>query len=174
MARQDPNLEPIFKGVFASDQLPKEKDIQTRSAYIVNVDTHNKQGSHWLSIFVEKDQCEVFDSYGLPLHWYIPSPFVTWVFKHYLDVSFNVGQLQATDSNTCGHYGLFFLFARARGKTTESFVQPFKYRRYVDNDHKIGEKLRKLVTHNLVKLGHEENQQSVSRSVKKHVSLLDI
>ena len=70
LARQDPYLEPIFKGVFASDQLPKEKEIQTRSAYIVNVDTHDKHGSHWLSIFVEKDQCEVFDSYGLPLHWY--------------------------------------------------------------------------------------------------------
>ena len=68
----------------------------------------------------------------------------------------------------------FFLFTRARGKTTESFDQPFKYLCYVDNDHKIREKLRKLVTHNLVKLGHEENQQSVLRSVKKHVSLLDI
>ena len=174
LARQDPYLEPIFKGVFASDQLPKEKDIQTRSAYIVNVDTHDKHGSHWLSIFVENDQCEVFDSYGLPLHWYRPSPFVTWVFKHYQDVSSNVGQLQTTDSYTCGHYALFFLFARARGKSMESFIQPFKYLRDVDNDHKIGEKLRKLVTDNLLKLGQEENQQSVLRSVKKHASLLDI
>ena len=74
LARQDPYLEPIFKGVFASDQLPKEKEIQTRSAYIVNVHTHDRQGSHWLSIFVENDQCEVFDSYGLPIHWYKPSP----------------------------------------------------------------------------------------------------
>ena len=55
LARQDPYLEPIFKGVFASDQLPKVKDIQTRSAYIVNVDTRDKQGSHWVSIFEEKD-----------------------------------------------------------------------------------------------------------------------
>ena len=81
LARQDSHHKPIFKGVFASDQLPKEKEIQTRSADIVNVDTHDKQGSHWLSIFVENDQCEVFDSYGLPIHWYKPSPFVTWVFK---------------------------------------------------------------------------------------------
>ena len=123
---------------------------------------------------MEKDQCEVFDSYGSALYWYKPSPFVTWVFKHYQDASSNVGQLQATDSNTCGHYALFFLFARARGKTMESFVQPFKYLRSVDNDHKIGEKLRKLVTHNFFKLGHEENQQSVLRSAKKHASLLDI
>ena len=55
----------------------------------------------------------------------------------------------------------------------ESFIQPFKYLRDVDN-HKINETLRKLVTDNLLKLGQEENQQSVLRSVKKHASLLDI
>ena len=38
----------------------------------------------------------------------------------------------------------------------DSFIQPFKYLRDVDNDHKIGETLRKLVTHNLLKLGQEE------------------
>jgi len=109
--------------VLASDQLPKEKDIQTRSAYIVNVDTHDKEGSHWLSILVEKDQCEIFNSYGLRLHWYKPSPFVTWVFKLYQVIRSNVGQLQATDSNTCGHYALFFLIARARGKSTEIMIK---------------------------------------------------
>ena len=36
LARQAPYLKPIFRGVFASDQLPKEKDIQTRSAYDEN------------------------------------------------------------------------------------------------------------------------------------------
>ena len=56
----------------------------------------------------------------------------------------------------------------------ESFFQPFKYLRDVENDHKIHETLRKLVTDNLLKLGQEENQQSVLRSVKKHASLLDI
>ena len=108
LARQDPYLEPIFKGLFASDQLSKEKGIQTRSAYIVNVDTHVRQGSHRLSIFVEKDQCEVFGSYGLPLHWYKLSLFMAWVSQHYQDVGSNVGQLQATGSNTCGHQASFF------------------------------------------------------------------
>lgn len=138
------------------------------------MDTHDKPGSHWISIFVEKDQCEVFDSYGLPLNWYKPSPFVRWAFRHYQDVSSNIGQSQATGSNTCGHYALFYVFARAKGKTLEAFVEPFENPQYVDNDHKIGEKLRKLVTHNLFKLGQEENQQGVLRSVKKHLSLLNI
>jgi len=58
----------------------------------------------------------------------------------------------------------------------DSFAQPFKYLRYVDNDQKIGKKLRKFLTSELFKLGQEDNQQSVLRSVtyKKHVSLLDI
>ena len=68
---------------------------------------------------------------------------MTRVLKHYQDVSSNVGQLKVTDSNTCVHYALFFLFARARGKSMESFIQPFKYLRDVDNDRKIVEKLRK-------------------------------
>ena len=62
----------------------------------------------------------------------------------------NVGQLQVTDSNTCGYYALFFSFARARGKSMESFTQPFKYLRDVDNDQKKGETLRKLVTRNVL------------------------
>ena len=123
---------------------------------------------------MEKDRCEVIGSYGLPLHWYKPSPFVTWVFKHHQDVSSNVKQLQATDSNTCGHYALFFSFTRAKGTSMESFVQPFQYLRYVDNDQKIGKTLKKLVTRESFKLGQDENQQSVLKSVKKHVSLLDI
>ena len=54
LERQDPYLKPLFNGVFPSDQLPKEKDIQTRSSNIVNEDTHEKQGSPWLSIYLWK------------------------------------------------------------------------------------------------------------------------
>ena len=109
LARQDPYLERIFKRVFESDQLPKEKEIQTRSSNILNVDTHDKHGLNCLSIFVVNVQCEVFDSYGLPMHWYKPSSFVTWVFKHYQDITSNNGQLEGTDSYMCGH-ALHFVF----------------------------------------------------------------
>jgi len=173
LARNDPYLEPIFRGMFASDKLPKEKDTRRRSAYIVNVDTHDKPGSHWISVFVENGHCEFFDSYGMPIKWYKPSPLVNLIFKHYQVVSNNEGQLQATDSSTCGHHTLFYLFARAKGKTIDDFIAQFEYRQYVDNDHKIGEKLRKLVSY-VIKLGQTANQQGALRSVKNHVSLLDI
>ena len=160
LAKQDPYLKPIFRGVFASDQLPDQKDLQPRSSYIVNVDSHDQSGSHWISIFVEEDQCQVFDSYGLPIKCYNPSYFVKWVFTHYKNVSSNAGQLQATDSNTCGHYALFYLFARARGKTLHDFLAQFDKQQYVNNDHKIGEKLKKLVTSDLCKLGQEKKPAS--------------
>ena len=38
----------------------------------------------------------------------------------------------------------------------KSFIRPFKYLRDVDNGHKIGETLRKLVTRNLLKLGQRK------------------
>ena len=41
----------------------------------------------------------------------------------------------------------------------ESFIQPFEYLHDVDNDHKINETLRKLVTHYLLKLGQEETSK---------------
>lgn len=174
LAKNDPYLAPIFRGVFASDQLPKEKDTRRRSAYIVSVDTHDKPGSHWISVFVENEHCEFFDSYGVPSKWYKPSPLVNWIFKHYQDVSYNEGQLQATDSSTCGYFALFYLLARARGKMMNDFIAQFEYRQYVDNDHKIGQKLRNLFSHHVIKLGQAANQQGVLKSVKNHVNLLDI
>lgn len=174
LARQDTHLEPIFRGVFASDRLPKKNDARKRSAYIVNVDTHDKPGSHWLSIFAENDRCEVFDSYGVPLTWYKPTPFVNWIFMHYGRVSSNSWRMQVTDSSTCGHYALFHAMARARGNTFSDFIDQFQHGKYIENDRKMTEKLTNLVTDYVIKLGHEENQQGVLRSVKKHVSLLDI
>ena len=43
LARQDHYLEPIFKGVCIRSTTEKTEDIQTRSAYNVNVDTHESE-----------------------------------------------------------------------------------------------------------------------------------
>ena len=58
----------------------------------------------------------------------------------------------------------------------QDILAPFDKQQYVNNDHKIGEKLKKLVTKLVTKfkLGQEKNQQGVLRSVERHTSLLDI
>jgi len=53
-----------FGGVFARDCLPL---LAKHKAYIVNLDKMNENGSHWISIYFDKNRRgEYFDSYGLP------------------------------------------------------------------------------------------------------------
>ena len=53
-----------FIGVFSSDILPSY--AQT-GYYVVNLDTSQQPGSHWIAIKISKSKCqnEYFDSYGL-------------------------------------------------------------------------------------------------------------
>ena len=83
--------------------------------YIVNTDPAGEPGQHWLGLWTEQNKREIFHSYGLPadLHqWWSQ-----WKYLTRSDMT-----LQATESQTCGHYGLFFLKARAQGQTYQDFL----------------------------------------------------
>ena len=47
-------------------------------------------------------KCEVFDSYGLPLNWYIPSEAIYWIYEHFETISCNAVSLQEIDGQSCG------------------------------------------------------------------------
>ena len=47
-------------GCFASDRVK----FQPYHYYIINVDTHDQPGSHWLACFTQGKKCYVWDSYG--------------------------------------------------------------------------------------------------------------
>ena len=53
-----------FKGVFSSDNLPK--DIKNRDMYIANLDKSTGKGSHWISVYKQNDKLYVYDSFGRP------------------------------------------------------------------------------------------------------------
>ena len=168
LARQDPHLKPIFVGVFASDRLPKQPNLKEPQAYIVNTDPHDKAGSHWISIYTDEGHCEVMDSYGLPLYWY-RSEFFPWIDSKFSlkKLTSNSMPLQSLDSNACGHYALMYLKHKARGKTMNEFLNLFEARDYVTNDHRVGNKLERLIVNEMyVKtLGMNPNQQSNFRKV---------
>ena len=48
-------------------------------------------------------------------------------------------------SKSCGDYALFYLKDRARGQSMSEFLSRFSKHDYVDNDHKIGHMLKKLI-----------------------------
>ena len=71
LARKDPYLQKCFRGVFPADKLPPvQKGRPYTDAYIVSTDAASEPGEHWLAIWTRRGECEVFDSYGLPLSTY--------------------------------------------------------------------------------------------------------
>ena len=78
LALEDPELRRVFHGVHPADQLSRSPATGIRQAYIVNTDPAGEPGQHWLALWTEKNQCEIFDSYGLPLHVYTNPELHQW------------------------------------------------------------------------------------------------
>ena len=57
--------EKRFNGVYSKNNLP----ILKKGAYVINLDHSEKTGTHWVVIFVKKDEVIYFGSFGVE---YIP------------------------------------------------------------------------------------------------------
>jgi len=64
-------------------------------------------------------------------------------------MSITMHSLQSIYSKSCGDYALFYLKDRARGQSMNEFLRCFSKHDYVDNDHKIGQMLKKLIEREL-------------------------
>lgn len=54
---------PAWNGVHAQDQV----HLKPNSYQIVNTDTHDKPGQHWLAVYTSTTRAYVWDSYGRPV-----------------------------------------------------------------------------------------------------------
>ena len=101
-------MRHVVKGVFARDQLPTNIENYPYG-FIVNTDTGNLPGRHWLAFYyTSEDISEFFDSYGhSPEHF----PFES--------------SLQGRTSDVCGQYSLYYLLDRCRGVSMKTIVDQF-------------------------------------------------
>ena len=148
LAKEDPQLKKHFHGTHPADQLPKHPVKRVSTGYIVNTDPAGQPGEHWLAIWTKGDVCEVMDSYGLPLATYSNGALQRWFgqWKHVLQ---NQDTLQALDSQTCGHYALLYLKARARGQTMQDFLARWRGDNLVLNDHLVSQEIKRLIKQDL-------------------------
>jgi hypothetical protein len=51
-----------WKGVYSFDQIPK--NLSDKQMLIFNLDKSNEPGSHWCSLYQNKDKAIVYDSFG--------------------------------------------------------------------------------------------------------------
>ena len=125
-----------FKGTFPKDQLPKIKE--KTFAIIINTDSSDKPGEHWVAIYSDDEITEYFDSFGLPpLHQeiikYLDSTSNQW---HYNSLT-----IQSVTSTTCGLFCVLYIKLRLRGYTYSDIIALFC--------HKL--KLNDLLVSNLSK-----------------------
>ena len=145
LAREDPCLKPSFHGVLAANELPKRPVTRHPRAYIVNTDPADRPGHHWLAFWTHQDTCEILDTFALPLEHYQAPWIEQWVKQWKYRVQ-NSEPLQTIQSNSCGHYCLFYLKYKARGHSLQDFLSRFSDTDFVHNDHQVGQLLKRLIT----------------------------
>lgn len=111
-----------FLGVFPSNKIPSVRPTKDPQCFIANLDPSWKPGSHWIAICVrkikEKNVLEYFDSYGL-------FPPVKLDKKRWKVIR-NKHQFQKLGSAVCGHYAVFFVKNRLKGKSFKSILNTLK------------------------------------------------
>ena len=147
LATADAILKLYFYGTVACDRLQSHPIKTEPPEYIVNTDPHYRGGRHWLALWTpSRDVCEVMDSYALPLESYASTePLQDWLKSQWKHVIYSEQSLQSIYSKSCGDYALFYLKDRARGQSMNEFLRRFLKHHYVNNDHKVGQMLKKLI-----------------------------
>ena len=173
LATADAILKPYFYGTVACDRLPRRPIKKEPRGYIVNTDPHYRGGRHWPALWTHLgDFCEVMDSYALPLESYeTTEPLQGWLKSQWKYVICNEQSLQSIYSKSCGDYALFYLKDRARGQSMEEFLRRFSKHDYVNNDHKVGQMLKKLLEKELKwdQVCKVKQHQETSRCGVKHL-----
>jgi hypothetical protein len=111
-----------YIGTFSRDALPKT--MKLNSSLIVNTDTSDKPGEHWIAICKNIDGTgEYFDSYGLPpLH----KELIVFMFQNFSEGwTYNTVPLQCLDCVTCGHYCVVFVKLKCFGIQSCEFTRLF-------------------------------------------------
>ena len=134
-------VEKNYIGMFSRDLLPSNLPLRRKAGLIVNTDTHDLPGEHWIAIYLDGNgRGEYFDSYGLPpLH----KEFIDFMRKNCpLGWCWNSVTLQCLTCITCGQYCLIYIKLTLNNYSLCDYISLFTFNRN-KND---------LIIKNLVKL----------------------
>ena len=113
---------PNFKGVFTRDQLPEK--IGNRESGIVNFNTSEEPGSHWVAYFRDGSKKIYFDSFGQV----IPTEIQKYLktkdeYRNNLPViERNTDVVQEPNTVICGHLCLYVLDNLSKGVNFQEII----------------------------------------------------
>lgn len=110
-----------FIGCFPIDLLPSISKYNECSI-IINLDESTKYGSHWISIFKNKDKASYFCSGAS-----IPnSKIISYLKQNQItEIDYNKKKIQSIKSNFCGYYCVGFIITLENKCTFNKFMNLF-------------------------------------------------
>lgn len=129
---------PQFVGVYAADNLPQTVEKKP-SLYIVNTDVTLGSGIHWVAFyFPVSGVTEFFDSTGhSPEHYHLS--FQQFLINNGSAYKFIRIRLQDFQTETCGHYCIFYSIHKCQGWSLEKIVKCFDGQTKWQNDQMMRE-----------------------------------
>ena len=110
------NCVPNFLGCFAQDSIDSLFLQNLPCTFLVNIDSHNEPGSHWIVLALFKESIEVFDPLGFKFYnWQsVPCQLLTFIHSEAsLKKLYISPQLQPLSSNLCAFYCMYFVIERS-------------------------------------------------------------
>ena len=109
-----------FDGVYSIDTLI---DIEKKPKLIIcNTEPSDQPGEHWVLFFFEEDSVDFYDSLGRDITDYGPS-FITFVKNYSNNFKQCLGRTQPLESSLCGHYCLYYAYAKCNGDSMEKIIK---------------------------------------------------
>ena len=109
------NCFPNFLGCVPEDKLDELVFGSLPCFIIVNIDSGNMPGSHWIALGLFKGSIEIFDPLGFDIFNWTRVPCSLLNFVHRLSVTRKLKiahRIQSDSSTLCGHFCLFYIFMR--------------------------------------------------------------
>lgn len=93
---------PFFRGVYMRDELPR-KPRKTECG-IINLDSSNNKGTHWVAYAKVDNYCQYFNSYGN-----LKPPLELVKYLKNIVINYNYERYQRYNTVNCGHLCIQFL-----------------------------------------------------------------
>ena len=122
---------PHFRGVFMRDTLPTSGPWKDECA-IVNLNTSQQPGSHWVCYYKKGDRRVYFDSFGQVTPMEVQKYLKTKqeVNENRRVIQRNTDIVQSINSSECGQICLMVLHLLAKGLTLQSVISLLRQRKY--------------------------------------------
>lgn len=129
-----------LNGIYMKDEITL-KNLKNGN-YIMNLQNHNQNGSHWVSFLKINKTIFYFDSFGMPA----PQNEYDLFFKQHDKILYNKHQIQDINSHCCGYFAIAFLYMMNKNNLNlTEFINMFAKQDLTKNDSIVKSLIKKSV-----------------------------